>query len=206
MPFCGKPTDDLSSFLNHFERFSTFCGWGDDQKLRALPLYFQGNASSWFSCLPGNFRSYEDLVKALKDKFSNPASVWLWRQQLSVRKQAETESLAEYASDIRRLCKRLGLGDAQVMHHFIQGLHAELKNHVILGQPKSLAEAENLANLKETVLINNPNFTQQKLEVQLQSVAKRLETLAIAQQNNTPNNVAAYDRYTRVSERWSTVQ
>ena len=78
------------------------------------------------------------------------------------------------------------------------GLHAELKNHVILGQPKSLAEAENLANLKEAVLLNTPNIAQQELEVQLQSVAESLKTLAIAQQKSTPNNIAAYDRYTTV--------
>jgi hypothetical protein len=42
-PFCGRPTDDLLSFISHFERFSTFCGWDDDQRLRAMPLYFQGN-------------------------------------------------------------------------------------------------------------------------------------------------------------------
>ena len=106
-PFSGRATDDLLSFLSHFERFSTFCGWDDEQRLRAMPLYLQGNASSWYSSLPEMFKSYQDLVKALKDQFSNPASVWLWRQQLAARKQAETEPLADYASDIRRLCKTL---------------------------------------------------------------------------------------------------
>jgi hypothetical protein len=48
------------------------------------------------------------------------------------------------------------------MHYFIQGLRPDLKSHVILGQPKRLSEAENLANLKEAVLKHTPNFTQQK--------------------------------------------
>ena len=42
------------------------------------------------------------------------------------------------------------------MHYFIQGLHPDLKSHVILGQPKTLAEAENLAQLKEAVSIEYP--------------------------------------------------
>jgi hypothetical protein len=104
-------------------------------------------------------------MKALKDQFSNPACIWLWQQQLSARKQAETEPLAaDYASDIRCLCKRLDLSDGEGMQHFIQGLRPNLKSHVILGQPKSLAEAENLANLKEAVSINTPNIAQQNLE------------------------------------------
>jgi hypothetical protein len=112
-----------------------------------MPLYFQGNASSWYSSLSQMLESYQDPVKTLKDQFSNPESIWLWRQQLSARKQAETEPLADYASNTRRLCKRLDLSDVEGMHHFIQGLHPNLRSHVILGQPKNLAEAENLANL-----------------------------------------------------------
>ena len=129
------------------------------------------------------FKSYQDLVKVLKDQFSNPASIWLWRRQLCAKP--------------RHLCKRLDLCDGEGMQCFIQGLHSNLKSHVILGQPRSLAEAESLANLKEAVLINTPNIVQQKIEVQLQSEAKNLEALAIAQQNKTPI-VAAYNMHSRL--------
>jgi hypothetical protein len=101
------------------------------------------------------------------------------------------------ASDIKRLCKRLDLSDGEGMPHFIQGLHPHLRSHVILGQPKSLAEAKNQANLKNAVSINTPNIAQQKFEVQLQSVAKSFEALAMAQQNKTPN-VAAYNMHSRL--------
>ena len=97
---------------------------------------------------------------------------------ISARKQAETETLE--------------LSDREGIHHFIQGLHPKLRSRVIFGQPKSLAGAENLANLKEAVSLNTPNTAQQKLEVQFQSVAKSLETLAMAQHNMTPK-VAAYN-------------
>jgi hypothetical protein len=39
-----------------------------------MALYFQGNASSWYSSLSQMFESYQDLVKALNDQFINPAS------------------------------------------------------------------------------------------------------------------------------------
>ena len=196
-PFLGKPTDDITAFLSHFERYSKFCGWDSKQCLRALPLYLQGNASSWYTSLDTSFENYDDLVNALKDHFSNPASMWLLRQQLSGRKQQETESLANYAADIRRLCKRVGLSDSEGMHYFIQGLHADLKSHVILGQPKTLEEAENLAHLKEAVSISTPRLAQYKLESQLQSVIKSLETLTSnTHQNETPK-LAAYNHYSK---------
>ena len=194
-PFLGKPTDDITAFLSHFERYSKFCEWDSKQCLRALPLYLQGNASSWYTSLDTCFENYDDLVNALKDHFSNPASMWLLRQQLSARKQQETESLANYAADIRRLCKRLGLSDSEGMHYFIQGLHADLKSHVILGQPKTLAEAENLAHLKEAVSISTPRLAQYKLESQLQSVIKSLETLTSNAHQNEAPNLAAYDHH-----------
>ena len=110
-PFSGRPTDDLLSFISHFEQFSTFCGWDDDQRLRAMPLYFKGNASSFFSSLSQMFESYQDLVKARKE-------------QSSIHLALATAIICSKTS-----------------------LHPNLRSHVILGQPKSLAEAENLARL-----------------------------------------------------------
>ena len=123
--------------------------------------------------------------------------MWLLRQQLSAGKQQETESFGNYAADIRRLCKPLALSDSEGMHYFIQGLHADLKSHVILGQPKTLAEAENLAHLKEAVSISTPRLAQYKLESQLQSVIKSLETLTSNAHHNEAPNLAANDHHTK---------
>ena len=60
-PFYGRTTDDLLSFLSDFERFSNFGNWDGNQRLRALPLYLQGNASSWYASFdPQTFKSYND--------------------------------------------------------------------------------------------------------------------------------------------------
>ena len=75
-PFYGKPTDDLLSFITHFERLSNFCNWDDNQHVGALSLYLHGNASSGYASFdPQTFKSYSDLVDTLKAHFSNSASV-----------------------------------------------------------------------------------------------------------------------------------
>jgi hypothetical protein len=81
------------------------------------------------------------------------------------------------------------------MHYFIQGLHPDLKGHVILGQPKTLAEGENLAHLKEAVSVCTPNLEQYIIESQLQSVLKSLEALASDKQQNQAPNIATYSNY-----------
>lgn len=102
--------------------------WDDKRSLIELPLYVQGNTGSWYTSIdPAELETYDNLVEALKSQFSNPASIWLWCQQLSARKQGETESLTNYASDVRRLYERLGLSDMEGMHYFIQGLRTDLK-------------------------------------------------------------------------------
>ena len=68
--------------------------------------------------------------------------MWLLRQQLSARKQQETESLANYAADIRRLCKRLGLSDSEGMHYFIQGLPCDIRATKNLGRSRKPGSSE----------------------------------------------------------------
>ena len=123
--------------------------WDENQWLRTLPLYFQGNASSWYSSIKENeIKSYQNLIDALIRRIStmNAVAIWLLRQQMSSRKQGLTEPLTNYAADMRRLYKRSGLNDSDGMHYFSQGLRDDLKARVILGQPKSLAEAESLTH------------------------------------------------------------
>ena len=65
-PSQGKPTNDLSAFLNHFERYANFYGWDENQRLRALLLHFHGNAISWYFCIDTNeIKSYQNLIHAL---------------------------------------------------------------------------------------------------------------------------------------------
>ena len=73
------------------------------------------------------------------------------RQQLLNKKQSENESVAQFATEIRRLCQRLEVPGEQSVNYFLNGLRPELKNYVILQRPKTFSEAETFANLKEAI-------------------------------------------------------
>ena len=77
----------------------------------------------------------------------------------------------------------------------LRGFTHNLKCHVILGQPKTPAEAENLAKLKEAVSLSILKLAQYKRETQLQSFITSLEALASNTQQNQALNMAADNSY-----------
>jgi hypothetical protein len=81
---------------------------------------------------------------------------------------------------------------------FYSGPPYRLERSCYIRPTPNIKRAEHLANLKEAVSTNTPNLAQQKLEAELQSVIKNLDTLVTTQQTNA-HNVAAYNMFTRSS-------
>ena len=115
-----------------------------------------GPVKAWFDNQPeettGDFKL---LTEGLRTRFGSQTLEFLFRQELYARKQGPTEPLSMYTEDIIKKSQRLALSDKDLMNVFINVLCDEIKTHVILNQPKSFAEAENLARLREAVSKNS---------------------------------------------------
>ena len=152
----------------------------------SLILHLKGNASIWFNTSPDLVdKAYPELSAALKEQFHSASDKWLLRQKLNDRKQLPTESVSEYASDIRRTCQRIDLPRSECVNYFVQGLKPEIKNYVVLQRPGTLEEAENHAKLKESV-------PEKKTDDRIDEILKAIA--ALVKQAQTPT-VAAYDSY-----------
>ena len=150
--FSGLSYEDVTDFIERFERYSKLYSWTNAKKLSAIALLFEGPAFAWFHTVPEETRNnYGSLIAALRQRFASPNEQFLQRQELNDRKQGASESLSSYTDDIIRRCSRLGLNDINRMNCFISGLHDELKSHVILNRPTTFDEAESLARLKDAV-------------------------------------------------------
>ena len=70
------------------------------------------------------------------------------------------------------------------MRYFVQGLRADIKETVLLKQPKSFQEGEEMARLASTVktTMNNSNET---MAARLDNLTKTLNTLAAGTSNST---------------------
>ena len=130
--------------------------------------------------MPADIASdFKRLTDELKSRFGAQSLEFIFRQELHARKQGPNEPLSLYTEDIIKKCQHLALSENEIMNVFINGLVDEIKTHVILGQPKTFAEAESLACLRNTVKsasgISSPLVTSQEKAAQQEKQVKELE-------------------------------
>lgn len=155
--FSGDGNSDVNSFIRNLNLTGAYHNMNSTQKANLLPLLLTGTAQLWFhSATHLSGKSYEELCDALVQQFHTEADMWVLKQQIANRKQMPNETVAQFASDIRSLGHRLNLPSEQNLNTFVQGLRPGLKNYVVLQRPKTFAEAENLAKLKETLPDDRP--------------------------------------------------
>ena len=143
--FSGDPGEDVKQFLRQLYQTATFCKFTNVQKVEVLPLLLTGNANVWFSASPHLAgKTYDQLCEALTKQFLLESDIWLLRQQLLNKKQTENESVAQFASEIRKLCLRLDLPVEESVHFFINGLKPELKNYVVFTATKNIFRSKDL--------------------------------------------------------------
>ena len=87
----------------HFDAYSELNGWTDQQKGLYLSVSLRGQAQGVFGNLGSGKHDYDDLVKALEERFAPPNQTELYRVQLRERRQKASESMAELGQDIRGL-------------------------------------------------------------------------------------------------------
>ena len=154
--FSGDASEDVNSFLRQLNLTAAFYQLTNSQKADMLPLLLTGNANVWFSAATLSGKTYDQLCEALRKQFYTESDVWLLRQQLLNRKQSPSETVAQFASEIRKLCQCLEVSPAESVNYLLNGLKPELKNYVILQRPKTFAEAETHAKLREALPEEKP--------------------------------------------------
>ena len=139
--FSGDSSEDVKQFLRQLDQTATFYKFTDVQKAEVLPLLLTGNPNVWFSASPHLAgKTYDQLCVALIKQFLSESDIWLLRQQLLNKKQTENESVAQFASETRKLCLRLDLLVEKSVHFSINGLKPELKNYVFYSGQKHFSK------------------------------------------------------------------
>ena len=88
-----------------------------------MPLLLRENALVWFtSSTHKSDKSFEEFSDALVKQFPTESDIWLLRQQLLNRKQLPNETVAQFASEIRRLCYRLAIPEEGSINYLVLGL------------------------------------------------------------------------------------
>ena len=220
-PFHGFDSEDINRWLDKVEHYLNLRRIRTDSStaLAELILNLAGSAEDFYYSLDEERKNtFVALCEALRERFSNENQNWIIWQAITTRQQGPVESIDTYLNDLTSKFRRIKISDADRMRHFVQGLRADLRETVLLKQPKSFQEAEEMARLAAAVktTMNNSNQTmaaqlnnltktlntmvagtsssvndqQQAMRVQMETLIKKIDSLLPTQAK--PDKVAAY--------------
>ena len=198
MPNFSGQENDAREFLDQFEYYANFCKWSDKEKLAAIPLALIGSAKAWLFTLTESYSTYDEFMFLFKKRFLSQTDNWVLRRELSTRTQKPGERVLDYSTDVIKRCRRLNLPDNEQMFKFIEGLLPDIRDFVILREPKSLDEAISHAKIKATVSPNNVSTVTRKDLEQLQSnMLTALTNVASASVNASDFDTHSKPRFPR---------
>ena len=186
--FHGFDSEDINRWLDKVENYLKLrrINTGTPTALAELVLNLAGPAEDFYYSLEEDKRdTYDKLRDALRERFANENQSWIIWQAITTRQQGPVESLDTYLTDLTAKFRRINISDADKMRYFVQGLRANLRETVLLKQPKSFREAEEMARLAAAVktTMGNSNET---MAVQLNNLTKTLNTMVAG--TSSPSN------------------
>ncbi len=152
--YSGQSSGNPKDWLQKFNRLTRLKGWSKNTACAVLPLYLDGSAQQWHSGLSA---SIQEDMEILQEQFVqsfglSKGQVLSKLDNLAYRKQQPGESVDQLLTYIAAQCRQLDRTDDQEMEYVIRGLRQDIKTHVLLHEPGTLAEVKRLSLLAETVL------------------------------------------------------
>ncbi|XP_060590432.1 uncharacterized protein LOC132745500 [Ruditapes philippinarum] len=141
-------TCEWTNYKAHFDACATLNGWNENEKGLYLSVSLRGQALGVFGNLTTKTHNYEELVRALEDRFSPRNQTELYRVQLRDRHQKATESMSELGQDVRRLANLayphapIDVRDTLAKEQFIDALvNSDMRLKIKQARPIDLNDA-----------------------------------------------------------------
>ena len=146
-------TLSFEAFTNQFDGLAVAGGWGEAEKRLRLLSALTGEASEYIFRQP-QLDEFSELLESLKCRFGDRRKASSYLAQLESRKKGATESLAEFAADIRNLTQKgYPTADSKTkeiiaIRHFIRGLNdQQLAMTVGMKDPTTLEDARDTVEM-----------------------------------------------------------
>ena len=180
--FHGYDSEDVSRWLNKFESYLKLrrINPASPTALAELELNLAGPAEDFYYSLPADQReTFNQLRDALRERFANDNQSWITWQAVSTRQQGPLEPLDVYLTDLTNKFRRLNISDADKMRYFVQGLRSDVRETVLLKQPQTFREAQEMARLARDVKTTMNNFPQDSLSTQVTNLTQTMNSLLL---------------------------
>ncbi|KAL4281913.1 hypothetical protein GQ457_03G031000 [Hibiscus cannabinus] len=178
----------------------------EDQKLEIAGMYLTGKAETWFDgyIMQKNKVTWQEFVADLCHRFSDKTCSDVIQEFNKLVQKSTVEEYQERFEELKPyiLMYNSSLGEDYFVSSFISGLKEEIRNRIMVHEPKGLAEAYRKAKRQELVLemegrknkytprVTAPNQLQyQKPLLSYTPVQKQPQTV-----NNQKQNLLDYRR------------
>ena len=196
-PFHGYDSEDVSRWLNKIESYLKLrrIDPTSSTALAELSLNLAGPAEDFYYSLPEEQKAtFNQLRDALQDRFSNDNQSWLIWQAVSTRQQGSLEPLDTYLTDLTNKFRRLNITDAEKMRYFVHGLRADIRKTVLLKQPKTFREAEEMARLACSVENTMSSAPSSHMAAHLNHLSQAVNSLANVQAASNSQPILSAER------------
>ena len=180
--FHGYDSEDVSRWLNKFGSYLKLrrINPASLTALAELELNLTGPVEDFYYSLPADQRgTFNRLRDALRESFANDNQSWITWQAVSTRQQGPLEPLDVYLTDLTKKFRKLNISHADKMRYFVQGLRSDVRETVLLEQPQTFREAQEMARLACDVKTTMNNFPQDSLSTQVTNLTQTMNSLLL---------------------------
>lgn len=146
--FDGSDENAAYEFLIDLEHYAKAHKLKDEDVLLGFPTLLRGNAKRWFIHSNADKTNIKSVTDAFRNRFLNPSKCST--AVLFQQKQRVGENVQDYITSMRATAARLGTPDRQVLEAIMEGFLPEIREKVVMRDPRTLDELESAAVLSET--------------------------------------------------------
>lgn len=124
----------------------------DEDVVLGFPTLLRGNAKRWFIHSDIDKTNFKRITDAFKSRFLNPSKCST--ATLFQQKQRVGENVQDYITSMRATAARLSTPDRQGLEAIMDGFLPEIREKVIMKDPRTPEDLESAAVLSETARSN----------------------------------------------------
>jgi hypothetical protein len=131
--------------------YCAFKKLGDEDKLRLFHLLMKDRAADWLRALPEHKKQDIDSLTQEFILRHQLSCVEKWKQKAELwrQKQLPTESVDDYVATMQATARRLKMPEPYLADAIMQGLHPELRLHVLHSKAETVDEILEAARVSE---------------------------------------------------------
>jgi len=203
-PFRGHSSENPAQWIKFIGYWlsTTAAGRSNDlvKKLHQVAVFLADTALEWFETLnianaqgdevgyvsgSTTIRSFEDYEKAFIDRFKrNPNDRLADIAGLMLTKQSPTQTVEEFITMIKKQAAIIGATKEETFMIVINGLRADLKNHIMMFEPRSVEDVLKRGRLSERYLTYDKTT---KVENESEKALSGISQLTTAERDSDGN-------------------